>query len=80
MIKSKEKGAHLGLLGQLKSIEPDLLRAIFELLEQRVMVNTFLIVVKALSLSPVFNAKSFTARCSTEKRASCMPIFCLSNV
>jgi hypothetical protein len=67
-IKSKKKAAHKGPLGQLKSIEPDLLRAIFELREQGVMVNTFLIAVKASSLSPAFNAKSFTARCSTAKR------------
>jgi hypothetical protein len=32
------------------------------------MVNTFLIAVKASSLSPAFNAKSFTAQCSTAKR------------
>ncbi len=67
MQMSKKKAAHIGLLGQSKSIEPDLLRAIFELHEQGIMVNTFLIVVKALSLSPVFNAKSFTAQCSSAK-------------
>ena len=31
MIKSKKKASHAGPLGQLKSIEPDLLHAIFEL-------------------------------------------------
>ena len=67
MQMSKKKAAHIGLLGQSKSIELDLLHTIFELHEQGVMVNTFLIVVKALSLSPVFNAKSFTARCSNAK-------------
>ena len=68
MIKSKKKAAHAGLLGQLKSIEQDLLSAIFEYREQGVEVNTFLGIVKASLLSPEFNAKSFTARCSTAKR------------
>ncbi len=34
--------AHSGLLGQLKAIEGALLHYIFELLEQGVMVNTFM--------------------------------------
>ncbi len=67
MIKSKKKAAHAGPLGQLKSIEQDLLCTIFEYREQGIEVNTFLVVVKASSLSPEFNAKSFTARCSTAK-------------
>jgi len=65
MIKSKKKAAHAGPLGQLKSIEQDLLSAIFEYHEQGVEVNSFLGIVKASSLSPEFNAKSFTAWCST---------------
>ena len=50
MIKSKKKASHVGLLGQLKSIKPDLLHAIFGLREQGIQVNTFLLVVKALPL------------------------------
>jgi len=68
MIKSKKKAAHAGPLGQLKSIEQDLPRTIFEYREQGVEVNTFLVVVQASLLSTEFEAKSFTARCSTAKR------------
>jgi hypothetical protein len=68
MIKSKKKASHAGPLGQLKSIDPDLLRTIFEHREQGMKVDYFLIVVKALALSSAFNAKSFTARCSAVKR------------
>jgi hypothetical protein len=68
MIKSKKKAAHGGLLGQLKSIEQDLLRTLFELREQGVEVNTLLVVMKASSFSPEFKAKSFTACCSTVRR------------
>ena len=67
MIKSKKKAAHAGPPDQLKPIESDLFHAIFELCEQGVQVKILLVVVKALSLSPAFNAKSFTARCSTAK-------------
>ena len=62
MIKSKKKAAHGGLLGQLNSIEQDLLHTLFELREQGVEVNTLLVVMKASLLSPEFKAKSFTAR------------------
>ena len=50
-----------------KSIKADLFCAIFELREQRVTVSTFLIVVKASSLSQAFNMKSSTAQCRTVK-------------
>jgi hypothetical protein len=67
MIKSKKKASHAGPLGQLKSVEPNLLHAVLELREQGFQVNTFLVVVKASVsvLSPEFNAESFTAQCST---------------
>ena len=69
IIKSKKNPSHAGPLGQLKSIEPDLLCAIFEHQEQGSMkVDYFIIVVKASTLSSAFNAKSFTARCSAVKR------------
>ena len=82
MIMIKMKAAHAGPLGQLKSIKQDLLRTIFEYREQGVEVNTFLVVVQASSLSTEFEAKSFTARCST---ANCCKVLhacffvCLSN-
>ena len=38
MIKSKKKASHAGPLGQLKSIESDLLRVIFEHREQGMKV------------------------------------------
>ena len=68
MIMSKKKAAHAGPLGQLKSIEQDLLCTIFEYREQGVEVNTFLVVVQASSLSSEFKAKSFTVRCSSARR------------
>ena len=68
MINSKKNASHAGPLGQLKSIKPDLLRAIFEHREQGMKVDYFLIVMKASTLSSVFNEKSFTAQCSTAKR------------
>jgi hypothetical protein len=67
LIKSKKKATHAGLLGQLKSIEANLLHAIFELREPGVMVSTFLISTKASLLSSAFNAKSFMARCSSAR-------------
>jgi hypothetical protein len=67
MIKSKKKAAHAGPLGQLKSIEQDLPRTIFEYREQGVEVNTFLVVVQASLLSLEFKAKSFTAQCSSAR-------------
>ena len=75
MIKSKKKAAHAGPIGQLKSVEQNLLRGIFEYRERGVKVNTFLVIVKASLLSPEFNVKSFTARCSTAKRFICAHLF-----
>jgi hypothetical protein len=71
MIKSKKKASHAGPLDQLKLIEPDLLRAIFEHREQGMKVDYILIVMKASTLSSAFNAKSLTARCSAVKRFLC---------
>jgi hypothetical protein len=75
MIKSKKKASHAGPLDQLKSIEPDLLRAIFEHREQGMKVDYFLIVMKASTLSSVFNEKSFTAQCSTANCFMCIHSF-----
>ena len=67
MLKSKRKASRTGPLGQLKPLEDTLLRYVFEQHEQGMTVNTSLLIVKASSLSPEFNAKHFTARCSAMK-------------
>jgi hypothetical protein len=63
-----KKAAHAGPLGQLKAIEEPLLRHIFELCEQGVMVSTFKMVVKASQLCTTFGVKHFTMWCSAVKR------------
>ena len=68
MLKSKQKADYAGPLGQLKPLEHALLRHVFEQREQGITVHTFDLVIKASSLSPEFNAKHFTARCSAMKR------------
>jgi hypothetical protein len=67
MPKSKWKADCAGLLGQLKPLEHTMLRHVFEQREQGITVHTFNLVIKASSLSPEFNAKHFTARCSAMK-------------
>jgi len=64
----KKKATHLGPLGQLKQHEDMLLRYVFEQREQGVNVDTLRLVVKASSMSPEFNTKSFTARTSAAWR------------
>jgi hypothetical protein len=68
MLKSKRKACHARPLGQLKLLKDTLLGYIFKHHEQGIVVNTFLLVVKALSLSPEFNAEHFIARYSAVKR------------
>ena len=67
LLKSKKKATHKGWLCKLKSLEYALLCYIFELREQGVTVNTFIVVLRASFLSPKFRVKSFTARCSPVK-------------
>jgi hypothetical protein len=72
-----KKAAHAGLLGQLKVIEEPLLRHIFELREQGVMVSTFKMVVRASQLCTTFGAKHF---CCTVQRCEALhlrPFSCL---
>ena len=52
ILRLKKKAAHSGLLSQLKVIKDALLRFIFELREQRIMVSTFMVVLRALYISP----------------------------
>ncbi len=61
---SRKKANLTGPLGQLKPLEDVLLHFIFEQREQGINVNTLTLVVKASSLSPAFNVKSFAARTS----------------
>ena len=67
ILRSKKKKALTGPVSQLKAIEGDLLRYIFEFHEQGVVVNTFMVVLRASFISPEFHEKSFTARCSAVK-------------
>ena len=47
LLKSKKKSTGNGLLGQLKLLKDALLHYIFKLCEQGVIVNTFIIVLRA---------------------------------
>ena len=67
IFRSKKKAAHSGPLSQLKVIEGALMCYIFELHEQEVMVNTFMVALRASFISPEFRAKSFAAYCSCVK-------------
>ena len=65
--RSKKKAVLTDLVGQLKAIENALLRYIFKLCEQRITVNTFMVVLRAAFILPEFRVKSFTARSSSVK-------------
>ena len=68
MLKSKKKVNCAGPLGQLKPLKNSLLRYVFEQCEQGINVSILALVVKALSLLPIFNEKHFVARVSAVKR------------
>ena len=68
ILRTKKKVAHSGPLSQLRAIEGALLHYIFELREQGVMVNMFMVMLRASFISPEFHEKSFTACCSCVKR------------
>jgi hypothetical protein len=68
LFKSKKKASHTGPLGQLEAIKELLLRYVFELRKQGIVVNTFTIALRASFILPEFCEKSFTAQCSTVKR------------
>ena len=67
MLKSKKKVNCAGPLGQLKPLKNSLLRYVFEQCEQGINVSILALVVKALSLLPIFNEKHFVARVSAVK-------------
>jgi len=68
ILRSKKRAALTGPSGQLKAIEDELLRYIFEQREQGVEIKVFTVVLRASFLSPEFREKSFTPRCSCVKR------------
>ena len=68
MLKGKKKANCAGPLGQLKPLENSLLRYIFEQREQGINSSILALVVKASSLSPIFNERHFVARVSAVKR------------
>jgi len=68
ILRSKKRAALTGPSGQLKAIEGDLLRYIFEQREQGVEIKVFTVALRASFLSPEFREKSLAARCSCVKR------------
>jgi hypothetical protein len=58
ILRSKKKVALIGPVSQLKSIKGPLLCYIFEFHEQGVMVNTFMVALRASFILPEFRAKS----------------------
>jgi hypothetical protein len=67
ILKFKKKLTGNGPLGQLKSLEDALLHYIFELRKQGVIINTFIVVLRASFLSAKFHAKNYTVHCSVVK-------------
>jgi hypothetical protein len=68
MLKGKKKANYAGPLGQLKPLENSLLRYVFGQHEQGINLSILALIVKALSLSPIFNEKHFVANVSAVKR------------
>ncbi len=68
IFKSKKKTRHNSSISQLKAIEVTLLHYIFKLREQGIIVNTFVVALRASYLSPAFREKSFTAWCRAVKQ------------
>jgi hypothetical protein len=67
LFTKKKKAVHPSPLGQLMGIKEPLLRYIFELREQGLTVNTFVIALSASYISTKFCKKSFTVQCSAVK-------------
>ncbi len=68
LFTKKKKSVHPGRLSQLMAIEEPLLRYIFELCKQGQTINTFIILLRALCISPKFFKKSFIAQYSAVKQ------------
>jgi hypothetical protein len=67
LFKSKKKANLPGPLRQLEAIKEPLLRYIFEMRKQGVIINSWGVALRASYLSPEFREKSFTARVSAVK-------------
>ena len=67
MLKGKKKANCAGPLGQLKPLENSLLWYVFEQREQGINLSILALVMKASSLSPIFNERHFVARVSAVK-------------
>ncbi len=67
ILKSRKKATLTGPVGHLKSLEDALLSYLSKLRDQGINVNTCIVVLRALFLSPKFHMKSFIARCSAVK-------------
>ncbi len=61
LFTKKKKPAHPGLLSQLMAIKEPLLRYIFELRKQGLIINMLVIVLRALYILTEFWEKSFIA-------------------
>jgi hypothetical protein len=61
LFKSKKKASHTGSLGQLEVIKEPLLRYVFELREQGIVINTFTVALRASFILLEFREKLFTA-------------------
>ncbi len=68
LLKTKKKSIHPSPCGQLKPLEEELLKYIFEQCKQGMEVSTLFLIVVALNLSTEFGEKDFVARCSAVKR------------
>jgi hypothetical protein len=67
LFKSKKKANLPGPLSQLEGIKEPLLRYIFEMHEQGVIINSWNVALRASYLSPEFREKSFTSQVSVVK-------------
>ena len=67
----RKKSVCAGPLLQSKTIEEPLLRFIFEMREQGMLVNTLMVAIQASQLSPEFASKNVEARRSAVKRFLC---------
>jgi hypothetical protein len=68
LLRGNKKSSHFGPIGQLKPLEDALLRYVFEQRKRGINVESFDLVVKASTMCPVFNAKTFVAKISAVKR------------
>ena len=68
LFKKMKKVANPGLLSQLMAIKEPLLCYIFQLRKQGLIINTFVIALRASYILTNFCEKSFTVQCSAVKQ------------